>query len=292
MPLHSAPASFNTRGTLLIFWDYDTQWGADRSRSAGGIKNWGRLDFENTEELLDIHARFEIPACFAAVGAAALAGDRPYHDPAQLRRVHAAGHEIGSHAFRHEWIPGLPHRALMDILRRSKNALEQCLSDHVLTFVPPYNQPFDYAARFSFSLSERREAGKHRTDLPGLCRSLREAGFGFCRVAYRSLLLRAFERLVRRRLDRPCRLHSIEGVACARINTPCGFDPTSQAVLKKCSERGGLVVAYGHPHSLHSGNSQDARHLIAFLAAAASLRRAGRLRICRPKDIIDEAHAG
>src|ERR1035437_987735 len=93
------------QNAFVIFWDYDTQWGGDRSRSPGGPKNWGRLDFENTERLLELHAQFNIPACFAVVGAAALPGLRPYHDPDQIRRIHAAGHEIASHSFQHDWLP-------------------------------------------------------------------------------------------------------------------------------------------------------------------------------------------
>src|SRR4051812_42902564 len=146
--------------TLLFFWDYDTQWGADRSRGPGGPKNWGHLEFPNTDRLLELHAQYEIPACFAVVGAAALPGERPYHDPGQIRRVHEAGHEVGSHSFHHDWLPGLNRRALLQTLSASKDALEQCVGARVVSFVPPYNQPFDYPGGWSFSISERRGAGR------------------------------------------------------------------------------------------------------------------------------------
>src|SRR5580693_551116 len=100
---------------LLMFWDYDTQWGGDRSRAGFGPRNWGALDFENTETLLGLHEKFRVPACFAVVGAAALPGVRPYHDPAQIRRIHQCGHEIASHGFRHEWVPGLQRPELRNI---------------------------------------------------------------------------------------------------------------------------------------------------------------------------------
>ncbi|RPH35044.1 hypothetical protein EHM92_06915, partial [bacterium] len=87
-------------GALLLYWDYDTQWGADRSRGKGGAARWGELEFKGADRLLDIHASYEIPVCFAVVGSAALPGQRPYHDPAQVRRIFQAGHEIGSHSFR------------------------------------------------------------------------------------------------------------------------------------------------------------------------------------------------
>ena len=43
-------------GRLLLFWDYDTQWGADRSRSGNGPKAWGEDEFVNTERLLPLLA--------------------------------------------------------------------------------------------------------------------------------------------------------------------------------------------------------------------------------------------
>src|SRR5262245_40676508 len=100
--------------SVFFFWDYDTQWGADRSRGNGGPKSWGALEFENTDRILELHADFGVKACFAVVGAAALPGERPYHDPNQIRQIHAAGHEVGSHAFRHEWLPGLSSQQLIE----------------------------------------------------------------------------------------------------------------------------------------------------------------------------------
>jgi hypothetical protein len=280
MSLHTTP------GTLLFFWDYDTQWGADRSRLNGGAKNWGHLEFTHTEELLDLHAEHEVPACFAVVGSAALPGGRPYHDPAQVRRIHAAGHEVGSHSHRHEWLPQLGRDALSETLRSSKDALEQCVGAPVVTFVPPYNQPFDYARGLSFSVAERRHAGADRTGLSRLCRVLRDTGYRFCRVAFRPLHLRIGDLLLRRRVDHPERLRQIAGVTCVRLNTPCGFHDTPMAMLKRCAERGGLLVVYGHPHSLRSGNSQDASRLVPFLQQVQRFQRAGRIVTRLPRQLL------
>ncbi|HET9794575.1 MAG TPA: polysaccharide deacetylase family protein [Thermoanaerobaculia bacterium] len=269
---------------LLFFWDYDTQWGGDRSRLPGGPKEWGALEFANTERLLELHAEHEVPACFAVVGSAALAGDRPYHDPAQIRRIHAAGHEIGSHSHRHEWLPGLGAAALRETLASSKNALEQCIGAPVATFVPPWNQPFDYPGGFSFSLSERRHGGADRTDLGRLCETLRETGYRFCRVAYRPMHQRLAEIVVRRRLDQKGRIEKIRGIACARLNTPGGFARRTVEVLRRSARRGGLVVVYGHPHSLTLGNSQDERHLAPFLQLVSAMCKAGELRVTLPRE--------
>ena len=276
---------------LYFFWDYDTQWGGDRSRLPGGPKSWGALEFGNTDRLLELHAEYRVPACFAVVGSAALPGDRPYHDPAQIRRIHAAGHEIGSHSHRHEWLPGLDGAALRETLRSSKDALEQCVGARVTTFVPPWNQPFDYPAGLSFSLSERREGGAHRTGLVRLCETLAETGYRFCRVAYRPMHQRLAELIVRRRIEQTGRVEDIAGVACVRLNTPGGFSRHTADVLRRSVRRGGLTVVYGHPHSLRLGNTQDERHLAPFLQLVAAMVQSGALRVALPRETVAQGAA-
>ena len=272
-------------GVMVFFWDYDTQWGADRSRNPCGSRSWGTLDFENTDRLLALHAEYDVPACFAVVGAAALPGERPYHDPAQIRQIHNAGHEIASHSHRHEWLPGIGSAALRETLRDSKDALEQCIGAPVVTFVPPYNQPFDYAAIGSFSLSERRTAGADRTDVARLCGSLREAGYRACRVSYRPGYQRLLEGLVGRRLDRPVRTAEVAGVTCIRLNTPGGFGVETVRLVERCVRSGGIGVVYGHPHSLHGGGVQDERWLVPLLARIRSLCERRLLQVCLPRTL-------
>ena len=271
---------------LLLFWDYDTQWGADRSRIAGGPKDWGPLEFENTDRLLQLLARYRIPACFAVVGSAALPGERPYHDAGQIRRIHEAGHEVGSHSHRHEWLPGLDRERLRETLRSSKDALEQCIGAAVTTFVPPWNEPFDYPQRWSFSLSERREAAGGRTDLRRLCEALRDSGYLFSRVSYRPVFQRLADRILRRPYDCLGHLETIAGVLCARLNTHGGFGEDTRRSLEHNIEHGTLTVAYGHPHSLTLGNSQDERYLVPFLERVQELRSRGLLEVMRPRDLV------
>jgi peptidoglycan/xylan/chitin deacetylase (PgdA/CDA1 family) len=275
-------------GTLLLFWDYDCQWGADRSRSRGGPKNWGPLEFENTDQLLKILDAYGIKACFAVVGAAALPGPRPYHDPGQIRRIFEAGHEVASHSFRHEWLPGLDKAGLGETLKSSKDALEQCIGAPVTSFVPPYNQPFDYARRGSFSIFERLHAGSGRTSLSGLCEGLYNAGYRFCRVAYRPWSLRAAETLMRRRLDRPRPLEQIEGIWCARINAPCGFAPETLSMLRACANSSRILTVYGHPHSLSLPGPQNLSFLHPFLAEVTQLRMSDQINISRPARLAAE----
>ena len=272
---------------LLMFWDYDTEWGcdADRARGLRLAADRGELEFRHTERLLELHADFALPACFAVVGAAAIPGERPYHDPDQIRRLHAAGHEIASHSFRHEWLPGLSPEALHETLRLSREALEACIGAPVTSFVPPYNQPFDHLPALSFSRSERRAVPRNRVDLRALCRALAETGYAFCRVAYRPLSLRIADRIARRQVDRPGRLERIAGVTCCRLNTPGGFTGETLAMLEQVAARGGIAVAYGHPHSLGAANRQHERWLVPFLTRARALRDAGRLDVVRPRDL-------
>ena len=252
-------------GRLIFFWDYDTQWGADRSRTHGGPKDWGKLEFENTERLLEIHSEYNFPACFAVVGAAALPGKRPYHDPNQIRHIHEMGHEVASHSMYHEWLPGLGYPKLLRTLRESKDALEQCIGNPIVSFVPPYNQPFDYLSKWSFSLSERREVSVDRIDIQRLCEALHESGYLFSRISYSTLSERFFTTVLRKKHDCSSKTEIIRNVTCIKLSTPAGFRGEVINKVEHSAHSGGFVVVYGHPHSLHSGNSQDERYLILFM---------------------------
>jgi peptidoglycan/xylan/chitin deacetylase (PgdA/CDA1 family) len=271
--------------TLLFFWDYDTQWGADRSRS--GAKTWGHLEFPCTDRLLDLHAQYDLPACFAVVGSAALPGEHPYHDPAQVKRIHAAGHEVASHSHRHEWLPALAGNALNETLRSSKDALEQCIGTEVAAFVPPFDMPMDYPGKLAFNLTERREARPERTNLPGLASALQEVGYRFCRVTYRAFYERTFERAARRRMfDRPSQPEDITGLMCLRANCPPGFAEITLNNLEKFSQGEGYIVVYGHPHQLPRENSAEGeRYLLPLLEKIAVLRKERGLKIALPRDL-------
>jgi peptidoglycan/xylan/chitin deacetylase (PgdA/CDA1 family) len=271
-------------GQLIVYWDYDTQWGADCSRASGGPKTWGPSEFVHTESLLELHGAYRVPACFAVVGAAALPGERPYHDPGQVRGIAAAGHEIASHAFRHEWLPGLTGEPLRETLQHSREVLEDCIGAEVVSFVPPYNQPFDYWQSGSVSLSERREARSGRTDLPRLCEALRECGYRTCRVSYRPLLSRLLDLVARDRLERPSPPKTIGGITCLRLTT-AGFGTTAAAVLERVAREGGLAITYGHPHSLDRPGEQHRDLVMAYLRLARSLSDAGRLRFLLPREL-------
>jgi hypothetical protein len=276
-------------GKLIIFWDFDGQWGAERSRSSGGAKPWGRLDFEHTERLLDLHRRYALPACFAVVGAAALPGARPRHDPALVRRIAEAGHEVASHSMYHEWLPGLGYPKLVRSLLDSKDALQQTTGCPVLSFVPPFNQPFDFLPRGSVSLSERTQAGNDRIDLGRLARALVESGYRFCRVSYAPLYERLLAALRVRRVARPSFIERIHGLACLRLTARAGFSRQALQLLERSARDGGAAVVYGHPHSLQAGNAQDERHLVPFMERARQLIDGGQIQPVLPGRLVQES---
>jgi peptidoglycan/xylan/chitin deacetylase (PgdA/CDA1 family) len=277
----------SVRGRVMVFWDYDTQWGAERSRS--GPKSWGPAEFENTDRLLDLLRTHNVPTTFACVGAAALPGDRPYHDPGQIRRMHAEGHEVGSHSFHHDWLPGLAPAKLRESLLRSRETLENCIGAPVVTFVPPWNQPYDYAAVGSISLSERREVrGQPRTDVPRLIAALNDTGYKFARLAFRSGLRRLRERIAGRELPVPAHVAEAKGLKYVLLNTPAGFDEPARAMVRTVADSGGIAVVWGHPHSLTSDNAQNERHFVPFLEWVAELRARGAVEIVLPRQLLAE----
>lgn len=285
--IRSAIMPKNSVANVLLFWDYDTQWGGDRSRAGKGPQDWSH-EFENTERLLAMQVEYDMPSCIAVVGSAALPGNRPYHDPTQIRQMHELGNEVASHTHRHEWLPGLNREELVESLRSSKDALEQCIGHKVTCLVPPYNQPFDYPAGWSISMSERREAGKQRTGLKMLCETMHKIGYEFCRTAYRPLSHRLADRLRGRKVYHPSDLEEIAGILCLKTNA-CGFDKNSLEVLDCCVKTGKTLVIYGHPHSLSDPKNVQRFELFEnFLKVIRDLRKAGTVRCVLPRDLLAE----
>jgi peptidoglycan/xylan/chitin deacetylase (PgdA/CDA1 family) len=84
-----------------------------------------------TPALLDVFARDGGQATFNVLGER-VAGREPL-----LRRTLAEGHELGSHAYRHERLAGRPYEAWRQ-LRRTNRALLEATGVRPRTFRPPY----------------------------------------------------------------------------------------------------------------------------------------------------------
>lgn len=271
-------------GKLIFFWDFDTQWGGDVSRSGTGPKNWGMADFTNTERLLEYHYKFQVPACFAVVGAAALPGERPYHDPKLIKNIYKMGHEIASHGMHHEWLPPLGEKKLGEVLRNSKDALEQCIGDKIFTFVPPYNQPFDFFQKGSISLSERKISKQNRIDIPKLCGMLHQTGYQFARIAYANPMQRLLK-LVGINRKHKAKLETINGIQTIHLNGKAGFSTEALEHLNRAVKKGGFVVVYGHPHSISGTGLQSVEKLLPFLEKINQYVQESKLEILLPREL-------
>src|SRR5947208_7224779 len=92
-------------GGLLLYWDYDTQRGAEQSRL--GPQSWGPLERPNTARILALLAEFGVRATFACVGYAAVSRDPIYDCSQQIRESYEASQEIASHSHEHEFLHAL-----------------------------------------------------------------------------------------------------------------------------------------------------------------------------------------
>jgi polysaccharide deacetylase family protein (PEP-CTERM system associated) len=89
-----------------------------------------RLTFA-TRWLLETLDEFDIRATFFVVGQVAET------DPALVRAIHRAGHEVASHSWDHRRIHGLSPAAFRADVRRSKRALEQVTGEAVVGYRAP-----------------------------------------------------------------------------------------------------------------------------------------------------------
>jgi peptidoglycan/xylan/chitin deacetylase (PgdA/CDA1 family) len=254
--------------TLMLIWDYDTPTGfavSYHSRTADPM-----LEYTCTDRILALLARRNIVSTFACVGKAAEPGDLPLHNPAQIRQIHAAGHEIASHSHGHELLPTLSQAELRQTLRDSKAALEDCLGAPVVGFVPPWNRPFHHPRRLAFSGKDwRAGGGRWRLSVSSLCAALAETGYHWVRVHYRPVwqqLARALGRRALGRRDlRPLALGEYHGVYTLRLSY-CGYDQTLTDWLATLADPGRetTIILYSHPHAIEHDNSQHWHHLTRF----------------------------
>lgn len=269
------------RAALAIYWDYDTQWGGDRSPHAW--KDWGDLEVENTERILEIFAQFNAVCTFACVGRAALPGPRGYSSPDQIRRIHQLGHEVASHTHQHEFLPNLSPRALRATLADSRKALQDCIGHDVVSFVPPYNEPFCCLRTGAVSLASfrRRLRGQENT-VDDIATALCETGYQTYRVSDWRKAVTVFYRLTKRIWARPVYPMRLHGVTCLALNGVNCLGEDTRSMLPVLARRGGLLVAYAHPHSLRhpeQAQRQGEEPLVRLLQTATELRQQGLLDI-------------
>jgi polysaccharide deacetylase family protein (PEP-CTERM system associated) len=89
-----------------------------------------RLDI-STRWLLDELARYDIRATFFVVGEIAR------HNPALVRALHRAGHEVASHSWSHRRAHSLTPQQFREDVRQSKDILEQVTGEAVVGYRAP-----------------------------------------------------------------------------------------------------------------------------------------------------------
>jgi polysaccharide deacetylase family protein (PEP-CTERM system associated) len=103
-----------------------------------------------TRRLLDLLARAETRATFFVVG------DIARTAPALVRDIHNAGHEVGSHGWKHTRVDRLTPASFRDDARNSKDALEQVTGTVVRGFRAP---TFSIAQRTPWAIDVLAECG-------------------------------------------------------------------------------------------------------------------------------------
>jgi Polysaccharide deacetylase len=264
--------------SVLIIWDYDAAIGQVNASYPYNFHEETLLqEIENVDRILELAKDFELRVTFACLGFAAEPGQFPYHVPEQLRRIRAGSHEIASHSWRHEWFPFLEREQVRRSLRRSKQALEQCLGEPgtVRGFVPPFSRPMTWYKKGAISLGDRslsplRVAG----NIGSLCTALRDAEYSWCRVSFRSFAQRLRHAevppLIGGRLDRS------SGIACVPLHYT-GFDGGGVDLLNSAVKYRRSVVISGHPSGLSRQKEESLSCLTSFLEHVAELQAAGRI---------------
>lgn len=180
------------RKKVVLIWDFDGPVGLINSSLPYNFnyKNFG-IEIENITNILDILDEFDVKCCFAVTGFSAEEGLFPYTFPELIKEIHARGHEIASHSWRHEWIPLFEKKQVAKSLERSKKALENAIEkkQKVVGFVPPHNRPMTWLCRGAISIGDKRMFPFSKTgDNEYVIELLKKQGYKWFRVSYQNTL--------------------------------------------------------------------------------------------------------
>jgi peptidoglycan/xylan/chitin deacetylase (PgdA/CDA1 family) len=265
---------------VAISFDYDSPAGY---RESFGKKDYPpAADLDGTEALLKVLAAHDVKATFAVVGKVALPGEPPDHCPDQIRRMHAAGHEIASHSMYHRFLPPMRSSELFEDTKASKQALEACIGERIRGYIPPFNRPSHFPQKGAFSFSERlglQGRGRGRQSVGTLLRTLGSLGFGWCRVSFRNTLRSIADMLRMSNGDFLAQPFLFRGLVAVPLHAT-GFGDVSVSLVRRYIETNTLVVLYAHPNQAlgpRLPNDESAELLARFFSIFERERQQGKL---------------
>jgi peptidoglycan/xylan/chitin deacetylase (PgdA/CDA1 family) len=175
---------------LLLIWDYDTPL-TTITRTVPYEYEFSRClaEEDNVNHILDSAKRVGAKFTFAVLGFGAEPSVAPFDVRHVIRRIHAEGHEVASHSWKHEWLPLTTHVQLQKTIERSKYAIEKAIGDpdfKVRGFVLPHDRPMSWYPKFGFSKGDR---GVYPffpgASINGVSKYLKQSGYGWMRNSYR-----------------------------------------------------------------------------------------------------------
>lgn len=176
---------------LMIIWDYDTPIARITATRPYNyvfekcLPEEGYVDY-----ILDTAKKINGKFTFATVGFGAEPSVAPFDVRHVIRKIHAQGHEIASHSWKHEWLPFLSEYQLDKTVERSKFILEECIGDgyKVNGFVLPHDRPMSWYSRFAFSGGDRTIYPKFPgASIDGIAKYLRKHNYQWLRVNTRPI---------------------------------------------------------------------------------------------------------
>lgn len=265
--------------TLMIIWDYDSAVGQLNASYPYKFREETILqEIQNVDRILELGNTFDIQMTFACVGFAAEPGHFPYHIGDQIAKIYAAGHEIASHSWRHEWFPFLEREQVRRSLQRSKESLEKCLGKPgaVNGFVPPFSRPMSWYRKGALSLGDRVWGPR----FPGanwgsLLNFVNEAGYRWCRVTHKPIWKKLRRPLPTAELSFTPWIQA-KNVICVPEHY-CGFDDPALALTKRAIDEDETVVIVGHPLGLSRNKSENINYLLSFMRCVADWQQQGRI---------------
>lgn len=93
--------------------------------------------YDGLRRILRLHERYEIPATFR------VPGETVEKYPGAVREIHAHGHEIGGHGYRHEDVTGLEKKEEKKLIERTVAAIEKEIGEKPIGWRSGVAQPSD-----------------------------------------------------------------------------------------------------------------------------------------------------